>query len=271
MALITLINSVLSMICGYQIAKYLKHWSAYIVAVLAGPVIGVLASISSAYLLYTGELDIGGGFLQRLLGQSVWVGLAFTVAGLIYGRAKYNSNQTAPENSRFDERFRSPIVTPPPFSTNHAKSANIKEPSRPDQLRTKTITNRDTLLQAYGKVLIKYGNRPSTELRDALQRSDADAALVAVQRSDSFALAGGRSVKLLPASKATLEDILRSTLLNTPDANFRETLKVAFLELATFQDEDWCHDHGVNPTDLMLSETERLMTVINEIEKRIRL
>ena len=88
MAVLILLAVLVCTAAGYVVGKLVpKHWSAYLVTLVLGPITGVAAFWVVGYLT-TGSDNLVPGFIAHGTGQSFWVGLLFAPFGAFLSRQR---------------------------------------------------------------------------------------------------------------------------------------------------------------------------------------
>lgn len=84
MFMFVVVTALVALGLGWLIRKFITHWIGYIIAVVLGPVVGVLMAVGASLLEAGDDPDR----MSRMIGQGFWIGLIFAVIGVIMFRNK---------------------------------------------------------------------------------------------------------------------------------------------------------------------------------------
>lgn len=131
------------------------------------------------------------------------------------------------------------------------------------QHRDKQKSNPEQIVNAYGDLLAKGYRSPLSELPQKGSKAEVAKAVERVKSVDPFVLAGGRSTKELPAPKGDIEAAITLALGHERDPSLRNSLEVALITLADFQDVEWCRVNNVDPSTLRLNDEKRFTEILS--------
>ncbi len=118
------------------------------------------------------------------------------------------------------------------------------------------------LVDAYGEALSK----PDLPYHHLWGRGRVPTA-ADVLEADPFAFSGGRPITELPASKEQIRQALALVIRKTPAGRLRDQFLNGYLQLAQFQDLEWCRANNADPSDLRKAEEDRLAAEIEALRK----
>ena len=241
---LTLVIAATCIAAGYALGRLLEHhrWLAYLLAVVVGPVIGLCAFVLVTKGVVGGDMPIVS--ITRGMGESLWIGVMFAPLGVFL--TTYKQRPDPHSNSRRPAIGTAPLAPRPPAH------------------RRRNRNNHEAILRAFGDLL---GDSKSRFHSLDLFKSPSPEAVVA---AGSFALMNGRSVEDLPAPKDDIEQALRAELESSDDPERHSVLGICLMALADFQDVAWCKSNDVDPTKLVLADSQRFYLYLQRLEKRRR-
>jgi hypothetical protein len=231
-------SGLLAFICGaiagiVAAALFRSSIASYLFAALGAALLAVLTNVLLLYIMATFNPDapVNMRAIVKAAGLSFW--LAILISLLMVGTAKRRRRSTK----------------------GHVPAPSA--PRRPNPLRDTSTSH--ALIAAYGEVLANQKS-PFAHFRGKTQTPEE------VLATDPFTLSGGRSADELPASKERIRFALAQAMQELGPGPLQQQLRVAYVELANFQDIRWCKKNGVDPGSKMLAEGEKLLKDLSSIE-----